>query len=50
MWKTTFPKEFFKKIWLIIGDYEYINITEIKIGKWDFRVKTFLPPHPKNAN
>ena len=32
--KNTFPKEFFNEIWLIIGDYEYINIAEIKI--WNF--------------
>ena len=29
--KNTFPKEFFNEIWVIIGDYEYINIAEIKI-------------------
>ena len=29
--KKTFPQEFFNKIWLIIGDHEYINIAEIKI-------------------
>ena len=28
-----FPKKFFNEIWVIIGDYEYINITEIKIVK-----------------
>ena len=28
--KKTFPKEFFIEIWLIIGDYKYIYITEIK--------------------
>ena len=25
--------EFFNEIWVIIGDYEYINIAEIKIVK-----------------
>ena len=24
IWKTTFPKEFFNKIWLKVGKYEYI--------------------------
>ena len=27
--KTTFPKEFFNEIWLKVGEYEYIYITEI---------------------
>ena len=31
--KTTFPKEFFHKIWLIIGDCKYNYIAEIKIAK-----------------
>ena len=31
--KTTFPKEFFHKIWLIIGDCKYNYIGEIKIVK-----------------
>ena len=30
--KYTFPKEFFNEIWLKLGDYEYINIAEIKFG------------------
>ena len=32
--KKTFPKELFKEIWLIIGDIEYINISEATI--WFF--------------
>ena len=31
--KTTFPMEFFHKIWLIIGDCKYNYIAEIKIEK-----------------
>ena len=34
IWKTTFPKEFFYEIWLIIGDHEYISITETKTGNF----------------
>ena len=34
IWKTTFLKEFFNEIWLIIVDYEYIYNTEIKIEKF----------------
>ena len=30
--KNTFPKEFFNEMWLIVGDYKYFYITEIKIG------------------
>ena len=29
IWKNTFPKEFFNEIWLKVGEYEYIYITEI---------------------
>ena len=29
-WKTTFPKEFLLKIWLIIEDYKYNYTAEIK--------------------
>ena len=29
--KNTFQKEFFSEIWLLIRDYEYIYITEIKM-------------------
>ena len=36
IWKTTFPKEFFNEIWVILGDYEYINIAEMKILKFFF--------------
>ena len=31
--KTTFPKEFFLEIWLIIEDCEYNYTAEIKFGK-----------------
>ena len=31
--KTTFPKEFFNKIWLKVKEYEYIYIFEIKFEK-----------------
>ena len=34
IWKTTFTKEFFNEIWLIIGDYEYIYNTNIKMEKF----------------
>ena len=33
IWKTTFPKEFFNEIWLKVGEYEYIYITEIRFLK-----------------
>ena len=33
IWKTTFPKEFFNKIWLKIKEHEYIYIFEIKFEK-----------------
>ena len=33
IWKTTFPKEFFNKIWLKVGKYKYIYIFEIKFEK-----------------
>ena len=32
-WKTTFPKEFFLKIWHIIEECKYNNIAEIKLQK-----------------
>ena len=42
--KTTFPKEFFLGIWLIIEDYKYNYTAEIKFGKKNsgcaFMVKT----------
>ena len=56
IWKTTLPKEFFNEIWVILGDYEYINIAEIKIVKviffiffpwWDFSRKSYFPASPK---
>ena len=31
--KTTFPKEFFLEIWLIIEDYKYNYTAEIQFGK-----------------
>ena len=31
IWETTFSHFFSNEIWLIIGDYEYIYITEIKL-------------------
>ena len=31
--KTTFPKELFLEIWLIIKDCKYNNTAEIKFGK-----------------
>ena len=31
--KTTFPKEFFLEIWLIIEDYKYNYTAEIKLEK-----------------
>ena len=53
IWKSTFPKEFFNEIWFIIGEYEYIYNTEIKIDKFyscaSLGAKQFLPT-PKNAN
>ena len=33
IWKTTFPMEFFNKIWLKVGEYECIYIFEIKFEK-----------------
>ena len=32
-WETTFPKEFFLEIWLIIEDFKYNYTAEIKFGK-----------------
>ena len=34
--KTTFPKEFFHKIWLIIGECKYNYIAEIKFIQFRF--------------
>ena len=33
MWKTTFSKDFFNKIWLTVEEHEYIYIFEIKFEK-----------------
>ena len=41
--KLTFPKECFNVIWLIVGDYEYIYITEIFLLLWDIRGETIFP-------
>ena len=39
IWKTTFPKEFFNKIWLKVKEHEYIYIFEIKFEKKLFCLK-----------
>ena len=54
-WKTTFPKEFFLEIWLIIEDCKYNYTAEIKFGKsysvaLAFMGKTNFEQRPKNAN
>ena len=51
--KNTFPKEIFDEIWLIIGDYKYIYMTEINIGNFYsceiLGAKQFSPtPPPSN--
>ena len=33
IWKTAFPKEFFNKIWLKVGEHKYTYISEIKLGE-----------------
>ena len=52
--KTTFPKEFFLEIWLIIEDCKYIYTAEIKFGKSYsvalFMGKTHFEQRPKYAN
>ena len=52
--KTTFPKEFFLEIWLIIEDCKYNYTAEIKFGKklfcCAFMGKTNFEQRPKNAN
>ena len=52
--KTTFPKEFFLEIWLIIEDCKYNYTAEIKFGKklfgYAFMGKTNFEQRPKNAN
>ena len=52
--KTTFPKEFFLEIWLIIEDCKYNYTAEIKFEKsysvellWG---KTYFEQRSKNAN
>ena len=37
-WETTFPIEFFHKIWSVIGDCKYNYIAEIKIAKKKYSV------------
>ena len=39
--KTTFPKEFFLEIWLIIEDCEYNYTAEIKFGKKIIRLRFY---------
>ena len=39
IWKTTFPKEFFNKIWLKVKEHEFIYIFEIKFEKKLFCLK-----------
>ena len=36
IWKTTFPNEFFNKIWLKVKEHEYIHIFKIKFEKKSF--------------
>ena len=51
--KNTFPKEFFNEFWVIVEDYEYIYIIEVKF--WNFYffvilllgVKHFFFLHPQ---
>ena len=53
--KNPFPKDLFNEIWLKIGDYNYIYITEIKI-EYHFYfcgilgAKHFHAPDPPHAN
>ena len=39
IWKTTFPKECFNKIWLKFEEREYIYISEIQFEKKNYSVK-----------
>ena len=53
--KTTFPKEFFLEIWLLIEDCKYNYTAEIKFEKKKlfgcaFMEKTNFEQRPKNAN
>ena len=41
MGKTTFPKEFFLEIWLIIEDYKYNYTAEIKFEKKVIRLRFY---------
>ena len=46
IWKTTFTKEFFNKIWFKVGEHKYIYIFEIKFEKsysaWKWRSNEVL--------
>ena len=53
--KNPFPKELFNEFWVLIEDYEYINIAEIKIVNFFFPYFYIFPiyhifPHPLNGN
>ena len=55
IWKNTFPKEFFYKIWLKVEIYEYIYIFEIKFEKkrnilFKMAAKTSFVTLRNNAN
>ena len=39
IWKTTFPMEFFNKIWVQVGENEYNYIFEIKFEKKNILLK-----------
>ena len=45
-----FPKKFFNEIWLIIGDYQYLNITEIKARKQRVSIFFFFLRQKKRIN
>ena len=50
---NTFPKEFFNEIWLKLGDHRYINIAEIKFGKYysgGILGAKHIFLHPQNVN
>ena len=48
IWKTTFPKEILNEFWLIVRQYKYIYIAEIKMGFFFyFRGKTIFSAQPK---
>ena len=43
IWKTTFPKEFFNKFWLKVGEHKYIYIAEIKFEKKYYSIEKCWP-------